>query len=455
MNEKNAMGVGSPQMDELRHKAEQRVRNKNVTPVEAVSEVDACALVHDLHVHQIEPEMQNEELQHAYVAAQEASENYYDLFDFAPVGYFLWDAEGRILAVNLAGAALLGLNRKAMIETPFGQFVAQDNRPAFADFCNRVLTTGLQQNCEIKLLCAGQAVYALVEGIAAPNHQGQGKLCRAAVIDITRRRFLEESLRDAHAMLEIRAAELARTLEQLQEEVQQRIETEASLERERQTLQDLLQAGDHERRLIGYEIHDGLAQHLAAATMHLQAAENSRTQDPIRAAEAYAAGMVLVGEGLKEARRLISNVRPPILDEEGVAAGIANLVDYHHQCPGAPDIEFHSDAELPRLHPVVENAIYRIAQEGLTNACKYARTKRIRIDLVQQGNQSVRIEIRDCGVGFDPATEKKECFGLQGIRERARLLGGHTVIESALGQGTRIVAELPLVLPLTAESGEP
>ena len=50
-----------------------------------------------------------EVLQHAYVAAQEASENYYDLFDFAPVGYFLWDAEGRILAVNLAGAALLGL----------------------------------------------------------------------------------------------------------------------------------------------------------------------------------------------------------------------------------------------------------------------------------------------------------------------------------------------------------
>ena len=259
------MGVGSPQMAEFAAR-QSSAAHKNATPVEAVSEVDACALVHELQVRQIELEMQNEELQHAYAAAQEASENYYDLFDFAPVAYFLWDAEGRILAVNLAGAALLGLNRKAMIETPFGQFVAQENRPAFADFCKQVLTTGLQQTCEIKLLCAGQAVYALVEGIAAPNHKGQGKVCRAAVIDITQRRFLEESLRDAHAMLAIRAAELARTLEQLHEEVQQRIETEASLERERQTLQDLLQAGDHERRLIGYEIHDGLAQHLAAAS---------------------------------------------------------------------------------------------------------------------------------------------------------------------------------------------
>lgn len=208
-------------------------------------EADVRAIVHELQVHQIELEMQNEELLRACVAAREASENYYDLFDFAPVGYFLWDHEGRILEVNLAGAALLGLSRKAVIQKRFGQFVAQEDRPAFADFCKRVLTTGTQQTCEVKLLRDdGQSMYALVEGIAAPNHEGQGKFCRAAVIDITQRRFLEESLRDAHAMLETRAAELARTVEQLHEEVQQRMETEASLQRERQTLQDLLQSGD-------------------------------------------------------------------------------------------------------------------------------------------------------------------------------------------------------------------
>jgi len=101
---------------------------------------------------------------------------------------------------------------------------------------------------------------------------------------------------------------------------------------------------------------------------------------------------------------------------------------------------------FPRKNPS------RRCQEGLTNACKYARTKRVQIDLVQQGNESVRIEIRDWGVGFDPASVKKAGFGLQGIRERARLLGGHAAIESAPGQGTRIVAELPLVLPRAAQS---
>jgi len=106
-------------------------------------------------------------------AAREASEKYGDLFDFAPVGYFLWDAEGRILEVNLAGAALLGLDRDAVVQKRFGQFVAIEDRTAFADFCKRVLTTDTKQTCEVKFLSDGQPVYALVEGIAADDRQGR------------------------------------------------------------------------------------------------------------------------------------------------------------------------------------------------------------------------------------------------------------------------------------------
>ena len=94
----------------------------------------------------------------------------------------------------MAGAALLGLDRNAVIQKRFGQFVAMENRPAFADFCKRVLTTDTKQTCEVKLLKDGQPVYALVEGIAAQDHQGQGRLCRAAVIDITERKRAEQEL---------------------------------------------------------------------------------------------------------------------------------------------------------------------------------------------------------------------------------------------------------------------
>jgi signal transduction histidine kinase len=296
--------------------------------------------------------------------------------------------------------------------------VAQEHLAGFADFCHRVRTTDAKQTCEVKLLGGGQPAYAIVEGIAAHDHPGHEALCRAAVIDITQRRLLEESLRAA----------------------------QATLQREQQTLRDLLAASDHDRKLIAYEIHDGLAQHLAAATMYFQAAESLRARDPLQAAQAFTTGTAMLHRSHTEARRLINDVRPPILDEEGVAAAIAHLV-HDQRSPGAPSVEFHCDAELPRLNPVIENALYRIAQEGLTNACKHAKSKSVRIDLAQQGNESVRIEIRDWGVGFDEATIRKESFGLQGIRERARLLGGRVVVESQTGQGTRITVELPLVLP--------
>ena len=149
-----------------------------------VSETDARVLVHELQVHQIELEMQNDELLCAQAAAQAALERYQDLFDFAPVAYFLWDQNGRIVEVNLAGAALLGLNRDAVIHKRFGQFVAMEHREALADFCGRVLATNTKQTCEIEVLKDGQAVGALVEGIAVQNHQGQERLCRAAVIDV-------------------------------------------------------------------------------------------------------------------------------------------------------------------------------------------------------------------------------------------------------------------------------
>jgi two-component system sensor histidine kinase/response regulator len=192
MSDKEAMDSGLPQVAELRDKAEQRLRTRAAGLTKVVAEADARALVHELQVHQIELEMQNEELQRAQAAAHEASEKYGDLFDFAPVGYFVWDHDARILEVNVAGAALLGLDRNAVIEKRFRQFVATEHRTAFAEFCRRVLMSDTKQTCGIKLLKDGQAVDVLVEGIAAQDRQGQERVCRAAVIDVTQQKRADE-----------------------------------------------------------------------------------------------------------------------------------------------------------------------------------------------------------------------------------------------------------------------
>ena len=156
MSEREDADSGRPTASDLRREAERRLRDKNAAPPQGLAEADVRAVLHELQVHQIELEMQNEELQRAHAEAREVSEKYYDLFDFAPVGYFLWDHEARILEVNLAGAALLGLTRQAAVQMRFGQFVALENRPALADFCKQVLVTGTQQTCEVKLLRDGQ-----------------------------------------------------------------------------------------------------------------------------------------------------------------------------------------------------------------------------------------------------------------------------------------------------------
>ena len=151
----------------------------------------------------------------------------------------------------------------------------------------------------------------------------------------------------------------------------------------------------------------------------------------------------ILRESHLEARRPIQNVRPIQLDEMGVVAAIAHLIRGLEETSG-PQVEFDSQVDFDRLEPVEENAIYRIVQEGLTNAQKYSQSERVHVELVQQG-ATIRIAIRDWGLGFDTDKVGQHTFGLEGIRERARLLGGRAEIESAPGAGTRIAVELPVM----------
>jgi PAS domain S-box-containing protein len=227
-------------------------------------------------------------------------------------------------------------------------------------------------------------------------------------------------------------------------DITKRKQAEEALRREHRTLRHLLQSSDHERQTIAYEIHDGLAQYLAGAIMQFDAFNNLKEAKPKQAADAYHAAMTMLRQGHFEARRLISGVRPPILDEQGVVAAVDHLVNEERRKKG-PRIEYLSRVEFERLAPIMENAVYRIAQEALTNACRHSKSKKIKVELVQRGDQ-LRIEVQDQGVGFKLEDVEEGQFGLAGIRERARLLGGQTTIESEPGKGTRIAVELPIVL---------
>ena len=225
---------------------------------------------------------------------------------------------------------------------------------------------------------------------------------------------------------------------------------EEQLHREQQWLRRLLDLQERERRLVAYDIHDGLVQYLTGALMHLEAfVASSPTGCAANEQNEYLRGIELLREALAEGRRLISGLRPPILDERGVVAALEYLVNELR--PYVPQIEFVNRTNFGRLAPAIEVAIFRIAQEALTNVRLHSGAQRAQVELIPHG-EWVGLVIRDWGRGFDPATVQEERFGLQGVRQRAALLGSSVVIKSAPGQGTVVTVDFPLIpeKPLSA-----
>ena len=130
-------------------------------------------------------------------------------------------------------------------------------------------------------------------------------------------------------------------------DVTERKHVQDALERERQSLWHILQASDHERQTISYEIHDGLAQYLAAANMQLQVFDGLRESKPDEARKAYDAATQLVSQSHSESRRLISEVRHPVIDESGLETAISHLV-HEQRRQGGPTIKFDSEVQFKR-----------------------------------------------------------------------------------------------------------
>jgi len=215
--------------------------------------------------------------------------------------------------------------------------------------------------------------------------------------------------------------------------------SETALQRERTLLRRLLELQERERQLVSYEIHDGLAQYLAGAMLHLEACEHaSAAAVP---SPDLREGLRLLRAATDEARRLISGLRPPALDELGIVDAVESLVAEARLDVAA--VRFDHALPAHRLPADVETAIFRIVQESLANARRHARATAVLVRLDSTPDGGVRIVVRDDGVGFDPGSVPAERFGLEGIRQRSRLLGGEPVITSRPGAGTTIDVTLP------------
>jgi signal transduction histidine kinase len=205
----------------------------------------------------------------------------------------------------------------------------------------------------------------------------------------------------------------------------------------RSAVRALLEGQELERKRLARELHDETGQALASILLGLKTLEREVGAEPL------AVIRDLVASALGDVRRLTVELRPPALDDFGLAAALERLAGMVAERSGL-DVDVNVGVPAKTLPPEHATAIYRIAQEALTNVVKHASARSISI-VVTTAEGMVRTMIEDDGVGFAFSAVREEALGLVGMRERALLLGGRFDVESSPGGGTTIVAEIPLV----------
>jgi PAS domain S-box-containing protein len=173
---------------ELRRQAEARLKKRRRSPGSKQSdrkiEAGLRRLQHELEVHQIELEMQNEELQQTQAEIESALEKYTTLYDFAPTGYFTLTGNGTILAVNLTGTRLVGIERARLLNRRFAFLISEADRPLFNAFLKKIFTEKDRGSCEVALSREGtNPLFVRIEAVVSKD----GRECRAAVLDVNER----------------------------------------------------------------------------------------------------------------------------------------------------------------------------------------------------------------------------------------------------------------------------
>ena len=200
---------------ELRRRAEELARGEAArTPenLEALSPEATRRLLHELEVHQIELEMQNQELRRAQAELEVARARYFDLYDQAPVGYVTLSAQGLILEANLTATILLGMARSALVRQFLSQFIFKEDQDLYYLHRKQLFETGAAQTCELRMARPdGSPFWARLEATAAQDAAGTS-IGRAVLIDLTAHKQAEDELHHAQAALEIAHRELQQSL---------------------------------------------------------------------------------------------------------------------------------------------------------------------------------------------------------------------------------------------------
>ena len=351
------------------------------------------------------------ERKRAEVALRESEERYRELFENAKDAMYVHDRDGNYIRVNRAAEELSGYSREEIVGHNFTEFIPKEHiKLVRQSFCAKLARVG-ETSYEVDVVAKdGRRVpvevnsRAIYENEVLVGVQGMAR-------DITERKLAQDALQLFS--------------------------------------RQLIEAQEDERRRISRELHDQIGQILTAVKMNLYTVQQfCKTSD----AGAYVKdNIVAVDEALRLVRDLSVDLRPPVLDDLGLATALRWYVDRYLNRTGL-NVEVIIDLPDPneRFLRELETACFRIAQEALSNIARHAQASQVQVQLAKEENVLV-LTVKDDGVGFDLESLRKRApraatLGLVSMQERAHAAGGAIEIDSVRSRGTEVRLTLPLEL---------
>ncbi|MDJ1470778.1 PAS domain-containing sensor histidine kinase [Xanthocytophaga flava] len=370
-------------------------------------------LIHELHVHQIELEIQNEELMRSRMEAEQSRNEYALLYESAPIGYFTLDQYGIILKANHMGSLLSGRRLSSLIKKPFRSLLTFDSGKTFYTFIQQVFETTEKQFCEVGLTHkTGKVSEVRLEGwqIKDTNNTVQ---CLLGVIDLTERKSMERET------------------------------MQLKLTQQQELMNAILNAQEQERIRIGESLHNGLAQVLYAAKLNLQVLhsllDTSKQKEVAKALNTVDNFLV---EGIELTRSISHDLVPTVIKDFGLEYALNAVCSK----VSSPDLTVTLDYRgfNQRLEQNLEMAIFRIVQELINNILKHSRARMALVKITRNGTD-IFIQVKDNGIGFEVEREMAngKGIGLSSIQNRVVLLSGTVNVHSQPNQGTQISILLP------------
>ena len=303
----------------------------------------------ELKTQQKSLQIQNEKLRNTQIELEESRHGYSDLYDFAPVGYFVLDNDGLILNINLTGAALLGVEKSLIIGKHIFNYINRADQDTFFRFRRKVFETRCQQTCELQLIGKNKSLfYALLFGSRVKDpHTGSIRF-RVAVTNITERKHAEEQLK---AITERRFLE-----------------------------KEILDITERERELIGQELHDGIGQVLTGIAvkckglaLKLKGKSSEEMKEALEISN-------LANKAISQIRDTAKMLYPVDIETGGLVSALETLASNTKKMLGVT-CRFQCEKSVSVKNLVEAKQIYRIVQEAITNAVRHGKAKNINIKL--------------------------------------------------------------------------